>query len=222
MRNARVRIALAVTVLCAATMAAIAVAAPGSGPNAGPAPVKTGLFYGATLPPGLPAVDFALRDQNGKLIRLSDYTGSVVALTFVYSTCANTCASIVSQLSTAIEELPHPIPALAISVDPSQDSATNVKSFLLHQQALASLHVLVAKPSALEPIWSFFDITPQRQPKSAKGDFTVELVLIDRTGRPRVRYRGLAALNDPDAIAADIHTLQAQPIPAHHPLRKAL
>ena len=222
MLNARVRIALTVTVLCAATMAAIALAAPGSGSSIGSTPVKTGLFYGATLPPDLPAVDFALRDQNGQKIRLSDYAGSVVALTFIYSTCANTCTSIVSELSAAINELPHPIPALAISVDPKQDSTTNVKSFLLHQQALASLHLLVAGRSTLEPIWKFFAITPQRQLKSAKADFTVALVLIDATGRPRVRYRGLAAFNNPDAIAADIHTLAAQPLPKRPPTRKEI
>jgi protein SCO1 len=209
--NARSRIALTVAVLCAAAIAAIALAAPGSGSSIGPAPVRTGLFYGATVPPSAPAVAFALRDQNGQLIRLSDYRGSVVAVTFLYSTCANTCTSIVSQLSTAIDELPHPISALAISVDPGQDNATNVKSFLLHQQALASLHFLVAKRSVLEPIWRQFAVTPQRRLKSARGDFTVEVVLIDKAGRPRVRYRGLAALNNPDAIAADIRTLEAQP-----------
>jgi protein SCO1/2 len=220
--NARIRLALTVTVLCAAAIATIAIAAPGSGSSTGPTPVKTGVFYGATVAPALPAVDFALRDQNGHLIRLSDDAGSVVALTFIYSTCANTCTSIVSQLSAAIGELPHPITALAISVDPKQDSTTNVKSFLLHQQALASLHFLVAKRSVLEPIWKFFAITPQRRLKSARGDFTVELVLIDKTGRPRVRYRGLAALNDPDTIAADIRTLQAAPAPRHPPARKEI
>jgi protein SCO1/2 len=218
--NARIRIALTVAVLCTAGIAAIALAAPGSGSSAGPAPVKTGLFYGTTLAPGEPAIDFALRDQNGQLIRLSGYRGSVVALTFLYSTCANTCTSIVSQLSAAIDELPRPIPALAISVDPSQDSATNVKSFLLHQQALASLRFLVAGRSVLEPIWRQFALTPQRKLKSARADFTVEVVLIDKTGRPRVRYRGLSALNNPDAIAADIRTLQAQPMPEHPPTRR--
>ena len=78
----------------------------------------------------------------------------------------------------------------------------------------------MAKRAVLEPIWRFFAITPQRKLKSAKGDFTVELVLIDKTGRPRVRYRGLAALDDPDTIAADIRTLQAQPMPGKPPQRK--
>jgi protein SCO1/2 len=218
--NARIRIALTVAVLCTAAIAGIALAAPGAGSSTGSTPVKTGMFYGATVAPTVPAVDFALRDQNGQLIRLSGYAGSVVALTFLYSTCANTCTSIVSQLSAAIDELHRPISALAISVDPNQDSTTNVKSFLLHQQALASLHLLVAKRSGLEPIWKLFGITPQRQLKSAKADFTVEVVLIDKTGRPRVRYGGLAALNNPDAIAADIRTLEAQPMPKHPPTRR--
>ncbi|HEY1778117.1 MAG TPA: SCO family protein [Solirubrobacteraceae bacterium] len=218
--NARVRLALTVAVVCAAAIALIAALAPAGGSSAGPTPVRTGLFYGATLPSSTAAVDFALRDQNGQLVHLSDYAGSVTAVTFLYSTCANTCTTIVSQLSAAIDELAHPIPALAISVDPKQDSTTNVKSFLLHQQALASLHLLVARRSVLEPIWKLFAVTPQRHLKSAKADFSVEVVLIDKTGHPRVAYRGLSALDNPDVIAADIRTLEAQPMPAHPPTRR--
>jgi protein SCO1/2 len=219
----RLRLAVTVATLCAAAIVAIALAAPGDGAGRGAAtPAKTGRFYGATVAPGFPAVDFALRDQNDQLIRLRDYAGQVVALTFIDSTCANTCPDIVAQLTAAIDELPHPISALAISVDPKQDTATNVKSFLLKQQALAQLHYLVAKRSVLEPIWKRFSITPQRKIKSARGDFSVALLLIDKTGRARVRYSGLAALNNPDVIAADIRTLQAQPMARPAPRRVTL
>jgi protein SCO1/2 len=215
----RLRLALTVTLLCAAAMAAIVATAPGNGATAGgAAPTKTGRFYGATLPASAPAVDFALTDQNGRTIRLSSYRGQVVAIAFLYTTCANVCPDVVAQLMQAIGELPHPIQALAISVDPGQDNATNVKSFLLRAQVLSQLHYLVARRSVLEPIWRQFGIRPQRKLKSSKPDFTVEVVLIDKTGRPRVRYTGTAQM-DPDAITADMRTLQALPQPRVAPRR---
>jgi len=218
----RIRLALTVAALCAAVIVVIVILARPNGDNTGATPVKTGQFYGATLPATFPAINFALPDQNHHTIRLSAYSGQVVAATFIYSTCATTCPDIVAQLTQAINELPHPITALAISVDPTQDGATNVSSFLLRAQALSALHYLVAKRSVLAAIWRQFAITPQRPVKSARADFTVKVVLFDKIGRARVSYSGLAALDNPDVIAADIRTLQSEPMPAHPPARKDL
>ena len=43
-------------------------------------------------------------------------------------------------------------------------------------------------------------------------------MLFDKTGRARVGYQDLSTM-DPDAIAADIRTLQAQPLPKKLPVR---
>jgi hypothetical protein len=43
-------------------------------------------------------------------------------------------------------------------------------------------------------------------------------VLFDKTGRARVGYQDLSTM-DPDAIAADIRTLQAEPLPKVLPKR---
>jgi protein SCO1/2 len=217
----RIRLALTVAVLCAAVMVVIVILASPNGGNTGATPVKTGQFYGATLPPTFPAVNFSLPDQNHRTIRLSAYSGEVVAATFVYSTCQNTCPIIVQQLSQAINELPHPIAALAISVDPRQDTPTNVKNFLVKEQVLNQLHYLVARRSVLAPIWKQFGIRPQLKVNSGKSDHSVDLVLFDKAGRARVGYEDLSTM-DPDAIAADIRTLQSEPVPAHPPARKDL
>lgn len=219
MLNARIRLALTVAALCATAMVLIVILAAGGGASAGPGPVRTGSFYGATLPPSFPAVDFALPDQNHRTVRLSAYAGQVVAVTFVYSTCQNTCPIVVQQLSQAIGELPHPIPAIAISVDPKQDTPANVKSFLVKQQVVDSLHYLVASRARLRPIWKQFGIQPQLIVNSSKSDHTIDVLLFDKSGRARVGYQDLTTM-DPDAIAADIRALQAQPTPAHAPPRK--
>lgn len=180
--------------------------------------LKTDGFYGFALPPAFPAVDFALPDQNHRIIRLSAYAGQVVAAAFVYSTCQNTCPIVVQQLSQAVSELPHPILELAISVDPKQDTPANVQAFLTKEQVTGQLHYLVAARAVLAPIWKRFGIRPQQKVNSSKSDHTVDIVIFDRTGRARVGYQDLATM-DPDAIAADIRTLQAQPLPRVAPTR---
>lgn len=217
----RVRLALTVAALCATAMVVIVILASGGSANTGSAPVKTGQFYGATLPPSFPAVNFALPDQNHHTIRLSAYAGQVVAATFVYSTCQDTCPIVVQQLSEAVDELPRAIPTLAISVDPRQDTPTNVKSFLVKEQVLNRLHYLVAKRRVLAPIWKQFGIQPQLKVTSSKSDHTVDVVLFDKTGRARVGYQALSTM-DPDAIAADIRTLEAESTPRKPPRRKYL
>ena len=47
-------------------------------------------FKGATRPPA-PAADFALRDQNGDLVQLSQLRGKVVVLTPLYTHCQDLC-----------------------------------------------------------------------------------------------------------------------------------
>ena len=70
----------------------------------------------------------------------------------------------------------------------------------------------------LEPIWKQFGIQPQLKVNSSKSDHTVDLILFDKTGRARVGYQDLSQM-DPDAIAADIRTLEAEPLPRVLPKR---
>jgi protein SCO1 len=219
----RLRLALTVATVCASVMVVIVIVATRTGVSTAgsSAPVKSHGFYGATLPPSFPAVDFALPDQNHRTIRLSAYAGQVVAAVFIYSTCQNTCPIVVQQLTQAINELPHSVAAIAISVDPKQDTPANVKTFLIKEQVFTQLHYLVSSRSVLEPIWKQFGIAPQQKINSSTSDHTVDLVIFDKTGRARVGYQDLSTM-DPDAIAADIRTLQAQPLPAILPTRKYL
>ncbi len=216
----RLRLALTVAVTCATVMVVIVILTvrSGVGTTTGSPLLKTDGFYGFRLPASFPAVDFALPDQNHRLIRLSAFTGQVVVATFIYSTCQNTCPIVVQELSQALAELRHPVTALAISVDPKQDTPANVKAFLIKEDVYSQLHYLVAARSVLAPIWKQFGIKPQQAVNSSKSDHTVDLVLFDKAGRARVGYQDLTTM-DPDAIASDIRTLQAEPLPAVLPKR---
>jgi protein SCO1/2 len=218
----RVRAAVTVAVICATAIVGIAIAVGRTaGSSGGPTLTKTKGFYGFALPPSFPAVEFALPDQNGKVVRLSSYAGQVVAATFIYSTCASTCPIVVEQLKNALNQLPKRVPALAISVDPTQDTTQNVDAFLVKQQVVGVLRYLVAPRATLAPIWKTFGVEPQRAVKSSNSDHSIDLVIFDKTGRARVGYTDLTTM-DPDAIAADIRTLQQQPLPPALPRRKQI
>jgi cytochrome oxidase Cu insertion factor (SCO1/SenC/PrrC family) len=94
----------------------------------------------------------------------------------------------VQELSQALDELPHPIPALAISVDPKQDTPANVQAFLIKEAVFTQLHYLVAPRPVLEPIWKKFGIQPQLKVNSSKSDHTdrSDPVRQDRSGARRL------------------------------------
>jgi protein SCO1/2 len=223
MLHPRVRLALTVAVLCAAAMVLIVTLSANVGPSEQEASAsqKVNGFYGPTAPSSWPAVNFTLRDQQGKPISLARYRGQVVMLTFVYSTCADTCPIVVSQMRGALNELSQRVPTIAVTVDPKQDTKANVSAFLIKEDMLGQMEYLVGTRRQLEPIWRFFGIQPQIAVNSSKSDHSVLVELLDKTGKPRVGYDDVDQM-DPDAIAADIRTLQAERAPSAYPARKQL
>jgi len=219
----RVRLALTVTVLCTAALVLIVTLSANSGVSGSegqPSQLVNG-FYGPTAPPSMPAVNFTLRNQDDQPISLSQYEGQVVVLTFVYSTCQNTCPVVVSQIRGALNELPRRVPAIAVSVDPQQDTPSNVSAFLIKEDMLGQMEYLVGRRAALEPIWHFFGIQPQIKVKSSLSDHSVLVELLDKSGKPRVGYTDVDQM-DPDAIAHDIEKLQSEPVRSDLPARKQL
>ena len=65
---------------------------------------------------------FALHDQDGKPVSLDAYRGRPFVVTFVYSTCEDTCPALVDQVRGALDDTGLSIPMLAVSVDPANDT----------------------------------------------------------------------------------------------------
>jgi cytochrome oxidase Cu insertion factor (SCO1/SenC/PrrC family) len=221
-----VRLALTVAVGCATVMVVIVIlsARAGIGSASGAPPAKSDGFYGAPMPQSFPAVNFALRNLAGsghQTVRLSDFAGQVVAAAFVYSTCASTCPLVVEELKNALDQLPRAIPALAITVDPKQDTAANVKTFLVKEQVYGQIDYLVGSRKVMTPIWKKFGVQPQLAVNSSKSDHSVLLLLFDRAGRARVAYSDVTEM-DPGYIDADIYTLQHEPLPQPLPKRVSI
>jgi protein SCO1/2 len=177
-------------------------------------------FAGAQRPPQIPPDDFSLHDQDGRLVRLRDYAGRVVILAFLYSTCQDTCPLIAQQIRGALDQLGRPVPALAVSVDPTADTPLNARRFLFKQSVAGRLRFLLGSRAELAPIWRGYFVKPQSPGSSSRSDHTVDVVLVDKAGRQRIGFPSDQLT--PEALVHDIRRLAAEPPPTHPPARVPL
>ncbi len=158
-------------------------------------------FAGALRPPAARAPDFRLRDQDGDLATMREYRGRTVVVTFLYSTCEDTCPLTAQQIRGGLDQLGRDVPVLAISVDPQGDTPLHVKRFLVRQHLSGRMRYLVGARAQLAPVWRAYGIRPQ-------GDgfeHTASTVIVDGAGRQRVGY--LTDQLTPEALAGDLRTL---------------
>ncbi len=171
------------------------------------APASRSIFDGPTLPPGLRAANFSLRDQNGRLVSLSQYRGHVVVLTFIHSLCHDTCPFMVEQIKGALNDLSGNaggVPAIGISVDPSEDTVVNRRRFLAKHQMTGRLAFLNGSMKAMRRIWHAYAIAPV----TPKVDHSTFVMLIDKRGIERVGFP--ADELTPEGLAHDIRVLERE------------
>jgi protein SCO1/2 len=165
-------------------------------------------FDGSLLPAGVRARDFTLADQDGRSVSLHSYRGQVTILTFLYSTCKDVCPLMAQQIRGALDQLGKPVPALAVSVAPEQDTPANVRRFLARASLSGRMEYLSAPRAELQPIWHAYGILPESAGEAA-SDHSAYVLLIDRHGLERVAF-SVEQLT-PEGLAHDIRKLAAQP-----------
>lgn len=166
-----------------------------------PAFSSTG-FEGALRPPGLSAPELTgLRDQDGKAVRMADYRGGPVVVTFVYSTCRDTCPAQVQTIRGALDDLGRDVPVLAVSVDPAADTRAHVRRFVNEQHMTGRMRYLTGPRSALRRVWRAYGIAPQR----GAEDHSAYVVLVDGEGDQRVGWP--ANYLTSDGLAHDLRRL---------------
>lgn len=204
--NPRLVVAVALVTACAILAAGVALAPRGSdgAGSAGQADVA-----GALRPPGMPPVDFALRDQDGKRVSVADLRGQVTVVTFLYTTCEDACPLVAQQIRGALDLMGRDVPVLAVSVDPENDTRRRARAFLLDQRLADRMDFLLGSREELGPVWRAFGIQPRTVREDAPDkDHSVSVVLLDRDGVQRIGYP-LDGLT-PDALAGDIALLEGE------------
>jgi protein SCO1/2 len=158
--------------------------------TAGAAAPPTPRFEGMTAH-GLAAPDFALRDQAGRLVRLSDDRGRYVVVTFLYVHCKDVCPIIAGQLNTALRDLGPArgqLRVLAVSVDPRGDTPAAVRHFIAVHRLLPEFRYLTGTQKTLLPVWDKYHVASTPSAKGLLVSHTAVELLLDRTGKPRVVY----------------------------------
>jgi protein SCO1/2 len=196
--NARVLIALFLVAVFA--LAAVVLAAP-RGDDGGAATAGT-RFEGAVMPEGFRAPDFELRDQDGEPISMRGFRGDPVIVTFLYTTCENTCPLQAQTIRGALDQLGHDVPAIAIAVDPPRDTPERARAFLSEQRALGRLDFVLGSRAELRRVWRGFRIRPQ----SVTQEHQARITLVDPRGYQRVGYPGSQAT--PERLAHDLRLLE--------------
>lgn len=181
--SARLRLALAVLVAC--SLAAVAGVWLASSREAPAASVGPSGFAGALRPAGLPAPPLSgLRDADGRPVDMAALRGGPVIMTFVYSTCEDTCPTQVQTIRGALDRLGRDVPVLAVSVDPANDTPRRAARFMLEQQMTGRMRFLLGSRGALEPVWNGYGI----QPQEGRLDHSAYVVLVDETGMQRIGW----------------------------------
>src|SRR5215218_6018868 len=197
---ARVRLALIVALGLLLLAVVAAVAFRGGRETVGSA---TG-FQGALRPPDLRAEPLTgLTDEDERPLSLARYRGQVVVMTFLYSTCKDTCPLTAQQIRGALDDIGRDVPVVAVSVDPRNDTPANAKRFLVEQQMIGRMHFALGSTAALKRQWDAYGIAPQKDGR----EHSAYVVLVDGNGMQRIGWP--VDRLTPEGLAHDIRQLQA-------------
>jgi protein SCO1/2 len=195
------RIAIALFLVAAFALGAVVLVA-GSGDD-DDASAGTG-FEGAAMPKGVRAPDFNLRDQDGKPVSMRALRGKPVLVSFLYTTCDDTCPAQAETMRGALDDLGEDVPALAIAVDPPRDTPERARTFLVKTRASGRINFVLGTRDQLRPLWKGFFIRPQSINQEHQARFT----LVDKNGYQRIGFPGDQAT--PETLAHDLRLLQEE------------
>jgi protein SCO1/2 len=198
-----------IRVLAAACVLAALLAGCGGGGHtaavsttAAQAPAPTG-FRGLLLRPPLRAPDFALRDQAGKLVRLSDFRGGYAIVTFLYTHCPDVCPLIANELQGALGRLGPNVHVLAVSVDPKGDTPASVRRFVRLHRLGPRFRYLTGTRAKLAPVWRGYHIAAT--PDGSTVDHSAFELLVDPKGHGVVLWDARVRSSD---VVHDIRRLE--------------
>jgi protein SCO1/2 len=196
--NARVLIALFLVAVFALGAIALAARSRDEGDRLTTAGTR---FEGAVMPQGVRAPDFRLANQDGERISMRELRGRPVIVTFLYTSCEDTCPAQAQVVRGALDELGADVPAIAIAVDPPRDTPQRARAFLAEQRATGRLDFVLGERAELRPLWNGYFIRPQSVTEEHQARFT----LVDKRGFQRVGYPGFEAT--PERLAHDLRIL---------------
>jgi protein SCO1/2 len=152
-------------------------------------PTLPALYGEATWQSGeVPAPPFRLRDQHGRMVRLTALRGRPVVLAFMDSLCTSECPIEAAQFAAALRPLrgsarPH---LVIVSVDLA-DSPASVARAARKWHLTAGFEWLLGTHAQLAPVWRAYGISV-RPTKSGDVEHSDAFYVIDRNGDERAGF----------------------------------
>lgn len=156
-----------------------------------------------------PAPEFTLTREDGRLLALRDLRGKVVAVTFVYASCADTCPLLTAKLAGVQAKLgPDFGPRVffvSVTVDPERDTPDVLKRYgEAHGAKPGGWAFLTGTPGEIRELTRRYGVFVRRNP-GGDVDHTFLTSIVDQRGILRVQYLGVRF--DPDELLADLRSL---------------
>jgi protein SCO1 len=161
------------------------------------------------LPKIAPAPEFTLTSQDGTPVSLVDFRGKVVAVTFIYTLCTDTCPVLTPMMSFVRDRLGRDFGAkiafISITVDPERDTPQVLKEYAQAFGAdLGGWAFVTGAPETIREVTRRYGVFAA---KTADGDVDHSFLtsIVDPRGILRVQYLG--ARFDPEDFRRDLLSL---------------
>lgn len=156
-----------------------------------------------------PAPEFMLTKQDGERIALRDFRGKVLAITFIYTSCKDTCplltAKMVGLQSRLGADFGRSVYFLSITVDPKIDTPDTLKHYAeMLGVNLSGWAFLTGTSVEIGKVAKEYGIYYKKAPRG-DVDHTFLTSLVDQRGTIRVQYMGVRF--DPDEMHRDLRSL---------------
>ena len=162
-----------------------------------------------SLPKIAPAPDFTLTSQDGGEVKLADFRGKVVAVTFIFTRCTDTCPVLTPMMSFVQDRLGadfgEKIAFVSITVDPERDTPEVLKEYGEAFGAnFAGWFFLTGSPPTVREVTRRYGVFAAKA-ENGNVDHTFLTSIIDRHGILRVQYLGVRF--DPEEFRLDLLSL---------------
>jgi len=161
------------------------------------------------LPTIGPAPEFTLTSQDDAQVGLRAYRGKVVAMTFIYTSCPDTCPMLTAKMAQVQDELGSDfgpkIAFISITVDPERDTPEVLKQYAqMFAVKFAGWAFLTGSSGEIRDVTRRYGVFVAKAPDGSV-DHTALTSIIDRQGRLRVQYLGVRF--DPEEFRRDLLSL---------------
>ena len=152
------------------------------------------------------APGFTLTSQTDNPVSIGDFRGKVVAVTFIFASCTDTCPLLTDKMGQVQDSLGDrfgkDIVFVSITVDPQRDTPAVLKQYAeIFGANPQGWYFLTGAPDAIGDVLQRYGVYARRTP-TGNFDHTFLTSLIDPQGNLRVQYLGYRF--DPEEFRHDL------------------